>query len=108
MDISNLSLAQLKELERILPKEILRREMEEKAKVRKELEAFVQARGFSLGDLVGNVGVERGRSSRSGSKVAPKYRHPRQADLEWTGRGRKPKWVEDWLSSGGSIDQLLI
>lgn len=108
MDISNLSLAQLKELERLIPKEIKRREVEEKAKVRKELEAFVQARGFSLGDLVGDMGAEKVRASRVGGKVAPKYRHPQQADLEWTGRGRKPKWVEAWLENGGSIEQLTI
>lgn len=108
MDISNFSLAQLKELERIIPKEIKRREVEEKAKVRKELEAFVQARGFSLGDLVGDMGAEKVRAPRAGGKVAPKYRHPQQGGLEWTGRGRKPKWVEAWLSSGGSLDQLLI
>ncbi len=108
MDISTLSLAQLKELERLIPKEIKRREVEEKAKVRKELEAFVQARGFSLNDLVGGDAGEKTRSSRAGGKVAPKYRHPQQADLEWTGRGRKPKWVEAWLSNGGSLTQLAI
>lgn len=108
MDISTFSLAQLKELERLIPKEIKRREVEEKAKVRKELEAFVQARGFSLGDLMSEAPQEKAKGTRVGSKVAPKYRHPQQADLEWTGRGRKPKWVEAWLSNGGSIDQLAI
>ena len=108
MDISNLSLAQLKELERLIPKEIRRREVEEKARVRKELEAFVQARGFSLDELVGSPAAEKPRVSRAGGKVAPKYRHPQQRDLEWTGRGRQPKWVEAWLAQGGSLDQLLI
>lgn len=105
MDISNLSLAQLKELERLIPKEIRRREAEEKARVRKELEAFVQARGFSLEELIGAGVAEK---SRSGGKVAPKYRHPQQPSLEWTGRGRQPKWVEAWIAQGGSLDQLRI
>jgi hypothetical protein len=61
MDISNLSLAELRELERLLPKEIRRREQEEKVKVRKELEAFVQARGFSLSKSLANF---RTRSSK--------------------------------------------
>lgn len=108
MDISNLSLAQLKELERLIPKEIRRREAQERARVRKELEAFVQARGFSLDDLIGGQTVERVRSGKTGGKVAPKYRHPQQGDLEWTGRGRQPKWVQAWLAQGGSLDQLLI
>jgi DNA-binding protein H-NS len=107
MDISALSLVELKDLERIIPKEIRRREAEERTKVRKELEAFAQSRGFSLGQLVGgDIGGIRGQ--RVVSKVTPKYRHPQQSDLEWTGRGRKPRWVEAWLSNGGSLDQLAV
>lgn len=36
------------------------------------------------------------------------YRHPENADLEWSGRGRKPKWVEHWLEQGGTLDQLTV
>ncbi|MDR3323291.1 MAG: H-NS histone family protein [Zoogloeaceae bacterium] len=108
-DISTLSLVELKELERIIPKEIRRREAEERTKVRKELEAFAQSKGFSLGQLVGSdTGSVRGTRASSGSKVAPKYRHPQDSNLEWTGRGRKPRWVEAWLTSGGSLSQLAV
>lgn len=34
------------------------------------------------------------------------YRHPDNADLTWTGRGRKPAWVEAWLEDGGTLDDL--
>lgn len=41
--------------------------------------------------------------------AATKYRHPENPDLCWTGRGRKPKWVEQWLATAGAtLDQLLI
>lgn len=103
MDISNLSLAELRELERLLPKEIRRREQEEKVKVRKELEAFVQARGFSLDDVIRGEGGEKSR----GGKVEIKYRHPVSGE-GWTGRGRKPRWVEAWLAQGGTLDQLRV
>lgn len=32
------------------------------------------------------------------------YRHP--AGMTWSGRGKKPKWVEDWLAEGRSLDEL--
>lgn len=106
MDISNLSLVELKELERTVPREIRRREVEERVKVRRELEALAQSRGFSLNDVVaearvGGRGVSRG-------VVSIKYRHPQQADLAWSGRGRKPRWVEAWLANSGSLDQLAV
>lgn len=41
------------------------------------------------------------------SKAVALYSHPENADLAWTGRGRKPKWVEIWLKNGGTLEQLL-
>lgn len=41
------------------------------------------------------------RSKRTGPTIA--YTHPDNADLAWTGRGRKPKWVEAWLEQGGTM-----
>ncbi|MDR1888503.1 MAG: H-NS histone family protein [Zoogloeaceae bacterium] len=107
MDISNLSLVELKELERKIPKEIRRREVDERVKVRRELEALAQARGFSLNDVVAEARTGRVRSVSRGV-VSIKYRHPQQADLAWSGRGRKPRWVEAWLANGGSLDQLAV
>lgn len=34
------------------------------------------------------------------------YRHPEEATLEWSGRGRKPKWVEHCLAQGMTLDSL--
>lgn len=38
---------------------------------------------------------------------ADKYQHPQDNTLIWSGRGRKPAWVEAWTAKGGTIDQLL-
>lgn len=34
------------------------------------------------------------------------FRHPEEPSLEWTGYGRKPKWVDAFISQGGSMEQL--
>lgn len=40
-------------------------------------------------------------------RPAMQYRHPENNELEWTGRGRKPKWVENWLAiAGNTLDDL--
>jgi DNA-binding protein H-NS len=105
MDISNFSLVELKELERVIPREIRRREVEERVKVRRELEELAQSRGFSLNDVVGESGRVRGGNR---GVVGIKYRHPQEIDLSWSGRGRKPRWVEAWLANGGTLDQLAV
>lgn len=45
------------------------------------------------------------RTKRTGQPEI-QYRHPDNAYLEWSGRGRKPKWVEAWLEQGGTLEQL--
>jgi len=102
MDLSLLSISELKGLLESIPKEIKKREKDEKAKALKELAAFAAERGFTLDELVaGGLDVKKIRAP-----VAVKYRHPQNPDLTWTGRGRKPKWVADFLESGKPLEAL--
>jgi len=48
MDISNLSVSELKSLLEKIPAEINRREKQEKARIRQELEALAAKSGYSL------------------------------------------------------------
>lgn len=105
MDISTLSLAELKNLLDQIPAEIKRREKEEKAKLRKDVEALVQSRGFSLDDLIGESSTKEIKEKKP---VAIKYRHPQDASLSWTGRGRQPRWIVDYLANGGTLEQLAV
>jgi DNA-binding protein H-NS len=105
MDLSLLSLLELRDLQQQIPAELKRREAAEKANVLNEMRAFAKARGFSIEDLLAK---ETKVKASTGTKVKVKYRHPQNAELEWTGRGRKPKWVEAWLAAGSSLDALLV
>jgi ParB/RepB/Spo0J family partition protein len=37
-----------------------------------------------------------------------RYRNPSDPCQAWTGRGRQPKWVSDWIASGKSLDGLEV
>ncbi|WP_306602410.1 H-NS histone family protein [Azonexus sp.] len=105
MDLSSLSLIELRDLQQQIPAELKRREIVEKANVLSEMRALAKARGFSIEDFLGKEVKDK---VSTGVKVRVKYRHPQNAELEWTGRGRKPKWVEAWLAAGSSLDALLV
>lgn len=105
MDLSTLSVIQLRELQQQIPAELKRREAQEKVNVLNEVRAFAKARGYAIEDLLGKDAKVK---AVSGNKVKVKYRHPENSELEWTGRGRKPKWVEAWLVNGGTLDNLLV
>lgn len=105
MDLSALSVAELNKLLSDIPKEIARREKGEKARVRKELEALAAKSGYSLEELLGDTGATTKRASKP---VAAKYRHPDEHSLTWSGRGRQPKWIAEFLAKGGKIETLAI
>ena len=67
-----------------------------------------------IGEGEGRRGRRR-RSSNGGAdtgdqraQVAPKYRNPDNHSETWSGRGRKPRRVEDKVAGGKSLDDLLI
>ncbi|MDD2741819.1 MAG: H-NS histone family protein [Rhodocyclaceae bacterium] len=105
MDLTSLSVIQLRDLQQQIPVELKRRETQEKINLLNEARAFVKARGYALEELLGK---ESKIKVTSGTKVKVKYRHPENPELEWTGRGRKPKWVEAWLASGFAMDALGV
>jgi DNA-binding protein H-NS len=51
-------------------------------------------------DLIGGAGARAPRPAR----WQPRYRHPDDASQQWTGRGRQPKWVKEWVD-GGKVDR---
>jgi DNA-binding protein H-NS len=109
MDISKLSVDELLEFQSRIPEEIRKRKSAEKQNVIDELATIALARGYSLEELLTKPRKSRTVIRASGTKkVAPKYRHPKQNDLTWTGRGRKPAWVAEWLAQGKPLQELAI
>jgi len=71
---------------------------------RNEILRLAAEAGIDLADLAkGSRKVDK-----SPKKVAAKYRSSSDASLTWTGRGRKPAWVETHLNMGGELSELAI
>jgi len=115
LELENLSDGQLRELIQhardTLSERITRRLDEFRLMAR---EAGFEISVTRIGEGEGRRGRRR-RSSNGGadtgdsrSQVAPKYRNPDNHSETWSGRGRKPKWVEDKIAGGKSLNDLLI
>ena len=48
------------------------------------------------------------RAPRQKTAVLIKYRHPTEPMLTWTGRGKKPRWIEAYITQGGTIEDLVV
>jgi len=102
IDLNNMSKDELKKLIKDAEKALKTIETRRLSEAKKAAESAAKEYGFSLDELLG------GRTQKKGSKSAPKYANPADASQTWTGKGRKPNWVNDALASGKSMDDLKI
>ena len=48
------------------------------------------------------------RARRSYPPVTPKYRNPANPAEVWSGRGKRPRWLEPQIQAGKGLDDFLI
>lgn len=105
MDLSNMSVAQLRELQEQLKKELTQRESQERAQAIEKIQAIAKSVGSTVEELMAGA---KAAAKAPGAAVAPRYRNPADGAQQWTGRGRQPKWVKDWVDAGNDIEGLRI
>lgn len=122
MDLKSLSLAELRRLAGRIEKEITKKELGDKKDLLGRLRKMAEEQGFDFNDL---LGVSSPKAVAASKPVKPKadrkqaksvkkaggalkFRHPEDPSIAWTGHGRKPNWVIQWLNDGKSLDALRI
>lgn len=113
-NLTEYTLAQLKQLQSRISKELTRREIDKKTALLKRLRKLARDEGVELEELLSTTGQAKGpkspKKSEAGTSMkAPlpiKYRNPSNLEQGWSGRGRKPGWFEAWVNNGGSVDAL--
>jgi DNA-binding protein H-NS len=104
-NIDRLNLDQLLELEQRVDALLAERRADALKELRQKFQEMAAESGFDLSEI---IGVRRGRPAKKISKIAPKYRHPKDPSLAWTGRGRQPKWLVAELEEGRELESFLI
>ena len=102
--LSIYSISQLRALEAEVVEELKKRHFLGISEAREQILHIARGAGISVDELLsGKVPKE----SKSGS-IAVKYRHPDEPTHQWSGRGRQPAWVKDWIASGKSLDEAKV
>ena len=96
--LEKMSLKDLTALHAKVQAAIEEKRVSERHEMRAKMEQMAKASGFSVSELFG------GRKGK-GSKIAPKYRNPKDPSQTWTGRGRRPNWM---VEAGGDMKRFLI
>ncbi len=100
INLEELSVAELDRLRYSIEHAISNRRQTELMEVRRQLDDLVDNSGFTLQEILDAKPVRK--------PVQPKYQNPANPENTWTGRGRRPVWVEQCLVDGKSLDDLLI
>ena len=100
VDLTSMSRKELLELQANVEKALKDAEQRERIEALKAAEEAAAKFGFSLDDLMSDTG--------KGPKGVPRFANPADPAQTWTGRGRKPKWVNEWLDQGNDLEGLAL
>lgn len=102
VNLSKLNVAELAALEQELAAAKVARAEADLQSLREEVYALLDKRGYTFAEVFGKA---KGRKTGS---VKPKYRNPKNTSETWTGRGRRPRWLEAEMKKGRSLKSFLI
>ena len=97
-----MNIKELRDLQNQVTKAVASFEDRKKKHAMMELEETARKLGFTLGELTGAPSI------RKRSPAVAKYANPADATDTWSGRGRKPRWMEAALKAGKSPEDLMI
>lgn len=100
VDLSKLSLEELQTLARDIETEVVTRREADRERVLSQMRELAASLGLTLEEVV--------KGERNRGTILPKYRHPANPVLTWSGRGKRPAWVNEALAAGMSMDDLAV
>ena len=104
IDLETMDLEDLKQLRKNVERAIQNYDKRRRRQALAAAEASVKDLGFSLSDLLGHE--VKGKGSKKSSP--PKYRHPQDPKITWTGKSRQPEWFKEAINAGTPAEDLLL
>lgn len=99
--LETLSFKELKNLQTAVGKALASFQDRQMATARAQLQEHARSLGFSLEEI-----VSPGAAKSTRSRPKAKYRHPENAEITWSGRGRRPIWFTSAISAGKKPEDL--
>ena len=103
-DLSHHSLSQLRKLEAQVVEELKKHHFLGVSQAREQILHIARGAGLSVKELLSGAGPKKPKTEPREAK----YQHPDDSAKRWSGLGRQPGWVKDWLAAGNSLDDAKI
>src|SRR6218665_17428 len=108
INLDNLTIAELDTLIDQAAELIEKKKAQALVDAKAEVEKIAAATGMSVEEL---LGLKAGKVKKAGAAkkpVADKYRNPKDYNQTSTGRGKRPRWLQEMLDHGGKLENFLI
>ena len=102
-DLQKLSLHELANLNKQIDEEVLARKESAKQCPLTEMQRLAAESGLSLAEIMGKPGKKNSKAP-----ISAKYANPADPSQTWSGRGRKPLWLNTLLAEGNPLESLEI
>lgn len=100
INLDELSVPDLEKLKAGIDGTIKQKRTDELLTLRDNVDVLINESPFTLEEVL--------EAKKMKKPVPPKYKNPADENQTWTGRGRKPRWVEEFLSAGNDIEEIEI
>jgi len=103
IDLSQYTPEQLDALAAAVAEQKRRKQREKIGEVRRKVTALAKSEGYTIEELFGGA-----KAAGTRKKVEPKYRNKANPDETWSGRGKRPRWLEAAIAGGKKIEDFKI
>ncbi|MGB0846317.1 MAG: H-NS family nucleoid-associated regulatory protein [Thiolinea sp.] len=100
INLDALSIEDLSKLQKNIDSTIANKRQSDLVDIRQQLDELIDNSQFTLQEVL--------EAKPPRKPVKPKYKNPQDETQTWTGRGRRPRWVDDCLNNGMELTDLLI
>lgn len=108
MDLSKLSDRELKRLSSSIKKETAKRTERSRKDVLKQMKSLAAKQGFTFDEIVSGTAKKAAKQPVRRRKAPIKYRDTSDPANAWSGRGRRPRWMEAAIKKGAKQEDFRV
>lgn len=105
INLAPLSIAELEQLIADANTLIEKKKNESIRNAKAEVERIAKEAGVTIEEL---MGITKPGAKAVRRQAAIKFRHPDDASLTWSGRGKRPNWLQAELAKGKQIEDFAV
>ena len=100
--LEKMTVKELVDLKRRVEAAMVIKQDRDRIEVKEKIQAMAKEHGFEVTELFSGRG---GKGARGKANGMIKYRNPDDLSQTWSGRGRKPNWINE---AGGDTERFRI